>query len=394
MFWSALAIISFISWIYLTIFHHGFWRGEERLTSHRSLKEWPPIAAIIPARNEGATIGPVITAHMNSAYPGPFHVILVDDQSTDNTAEIAQKAADDTKKIAHSPHLFTVVRGQSLPQGWSGKVWAMAQGVEKASEIMPDARAFLFTDADIKHASTTLARLVAKADADSLALVSLMARLDSRGLWGEMLVPAFIYFFQKLYPFPASNNHWKQTAAAAGGCMLVDKRALENTGAFEVMKGALIDDCTLAAQIKGNKERPIWIGLADEEVISMRDNRSLRSIWNMVARTAFTQLDYSWTRLIAAMVGMVLIYLGGLLSLLAWPYHGDTAIAALGAGSIGLMMQSYWPTIRLYGLSFWRTATLPFAAIMYVLMSTSSAIRHAAGSGGRWKGRTYPPSSN
>ena len=392
MFWSVIALISLIAWVYLVFLHEGFWRGEQRLRFQPPPAQWPARTAIIPARDEEATIAPVIAAHMKSAYPGNFHVILVDDQSSDATAKLAQDAAIKAKSESQSAHDFTIVSGTALPMGWSGKIWAMAQGIAKAEEIAPDTRYFLFTDADIAHAPTTLTRLVSKAKKGSFALTSLMARLDARGAWGALLIPAFIYFFQKLYPFKASNNLWRPTAAAAGGCMLVDKNALMKSGGLEAMKSELIDDCALAAQIKGAAARPIWIGLGDDEVVSLRDNRSFASIWNMVARTAFSELNHSWSRLIGAMAGMILVYFAGPISLITWPFHQNGFAGTIGTGAVTLMAISYIPTLKLYRQPLWRAVTLPIAAFFYVLMTVNSGLRYAKGSGGLWKGRTYASS--
>jgi len=265
----------------------------------------------------------------------------------------------------------------------------MRHGIEHAKKTAPQAKYFLFTDADIVHGPDTLEKLVAKAEAECLSLTSLMARLDARGFWGGLLIPAFIYFFQKLYPFPHSNDPWHDVAAAAGGCMLVRRRALERTGGVAAIKDNLIDDCALARQLKGEVERRIWIGLADKEVVSLRDNRSLSSIWSMVSRTAFTQLDYSWLKLAGTVIAMTLIYLAAPLIIFTWPLHGNIAATLTAIAAWFIMSMTYRPTAKLYDQSRWKAFSLPTAAFFYTLMTITSAWKHLRGRGGAWKGRAY-----
>ena len=382
MYLIVIATFSLLAWVWLFTCRGNYWRADQRLTEVPSAALWPQVAAIIPARDEAETIGPVIASHLASRYPGELTVILVDDQSSDDTAELAQKAADGDPR-------FHLVAAPPLANGWTGKVWTMRHGVEHAKEVAPDAAYYLFTDADIVHGPGTLEKLVAKAEAECLSLTSLMARLDARGIWGTLLIPAFIYFFQKLYPFPQSNDPWHEIAAAAGGCMLVRRRALERTGGVAAIRGELIDDCALARQIKGDAERRVWIGLADQEVISLRDNRSLKSIWLMVSRTAFTQLEYSWLKIIGTVIAMTLIYLAAPSIAVTWPFHGNGWAALIAIAAWSLMSITYRPTAKLYGQQWWKTFALPIAAFFYTLMTVTSAWKHLRGSGGAWKGRRY-----
>jgi hopene-associated glycosyltransferase HpnB len=249
----------------------------------------------------------------------------------------------------------------------------------------------LLTDADIAHAPETLTRLVAFAESHGLAMVSLMARLDARGFWGGLLIPAFVFFFQKLYPFPLVNRPGHHMAAAAGGCMLIRRDVLMARGGIAAIREALIDDCALGALIKrGPPAAPIWLGLADREVVSLRDNRSLGSIWTMVARTAFTQLRHSWLLLAGTVVAMAVIYLGPPVVLAVGLATASPAWIACGAAACGAMGLAYAPTLNLYGRGVWQAVFLPLAALLYTAMTFSSAVRHLQGSGGQWKGRTYP----
>lgn len=376
------AIIAFCAWAYLAIFRGAFWRADQRLGVAPSPALWPSIAAVIPARNEGATIEAVIGAHMNTDYAGDFSVFLVDDQSSDDTKNLAAKAA------LENPSRLTLIDGSPLPGGWSGKVWAMHQGLTAAKETAPEY--FLLTDADIQFAPETLARLVAKAEADDLSLVSLMARLDTRGLWGGLLIPAFIYFFQKLYPFPLSNDPNENVACAAGGCMLVRASALLNAGGVAAIRNDLIDDCALARRVKDlSPTTKTWIGLAGSEAVSLRDNRTLSSVWNMVARTAYAQLQYSPLLLAGSVLGMAVIYLGPPLLALGLVVHGNILATLIAIFAWAVMAFTYWPTLRHYGQQPWQAVTLPIAAILYSLMTVHSGFRHMGGRGGQWKGRHY-----
>lgn len=381
-----LAAISLAAWLYLVLGRGGYWRAGERLDPAPDPEVWPSVAAIIPARDEAETIGAVIASHMASDYPGALSVILVDDASSDGTAEIARTAAGGSARL-------DIVAAPALAAGWTGKLAAVNHGVTRAVALAPQAKYLLLTDADIAHAPSTLRRLVAKAEAQDLALASLMARLDLRGIWGTLLIPAFVYFFQKLYPFPHANDPANSVAAAAGGCMLVRREALAEAGGIEAIRGRLIDDCALAALIKAvNSPAPrrIWLGLATDEVVSLRDNRSLSFVWNMVARSAFPQLDHSWLKLVGTVTGMAILYLMPIVTLIALPLHANEIAALFAAGAFALMALTYVPTLKLYGEPSWKAFFLPAAAALHTLMTVASAARHARGGGGRWKGRTYP----
>jgi len=380
-----LASLSILAWLVLIFGRGWFWRADQRLPAFADPPaDWPEVVAIIPARNEAQTIGAVLESHARTSYPGRFSVILVDDGSTDDTAEIARTLAQASR---HPIHLLET---PPLPQGWTGKLWALETGARAAADLAPEARYILLTDADISHAPDTLARLVAQAEVHDLALVSLMARLDARGFWGALLIPAFVFFFQKLYPYRWINDPARDTAGAAGGCILVRCEALAGIGGFADIRDALIDDCALAARIKlGTPRRAIWLGLASGEAVSLRDNRTLGSIWTMVARNAFTQIRRSALLLAGSMLALLVTYLAGPLAVLGLALHGDNLTATLGAVAWMLSGLAYLPTIRLYGLAPWKSLGLPLAALLYGAMTVSSAIAHWRGRGGAWKGRTY-----
>lgn len=383
---TTLAFCALAAWIYLAFLRGGFWRADQRLGDAPAPESWPSVAAIIPARNEAASIGAVIAAHLDADYQGHLRVVLVDDNSDDGTAETARAAAQGSDRLA-------VINGAPLPDGWSGKLWAVHQGIEDASKSEPEY--YLLTDADIVLASDTLSRLVAKAEAQSLCLVSLMARLDARGVWGGLLIPAFVFFFQKLYPFPLSNDPHENVAAAAGGCMLIRAADFHAAGGVASIRDRLIDDCALARNIKDlTPATRTWIGLADDEVTSLRDNRSLSSIWNMVARTGYAQLGFSLLMLAGAVFGMALIYLAPPLVALSFAAHQNFLATIFALFAWGIMARLYWPTLKLYSGEPWQAATLPVAAALYTAMTIHSAIRSWQGRGGQWKGRHYDLSRN
>lgn len=387
--------LSGLSWIYLLAFRGQFWRCDQRLavSSKASLPQWPSICAIVPARNEAAMLTQSLPGLLNQNYPGSFRILLVDDQSTDGTAEVARQTAH---RYQHETPL-KIVTTDPLPKGWSGKLWAVHQGIERVlqDDLQPDY--FLFTDADILHGQSTLRQLAVKAEQEHLDLVSLMVLLRCQSFWEKLLIPAFVFFFQKLYPFPWVNQPRHPMAAAAGGCILVRRETLRDVGGIEVIRKALIDDCALGAAIKGAASAQggtgaIWLGLTTA-IVSLRPYPSLQTIWTMVARTAFTQLHYSFGLLLVSLLSMVVIYLVPPLGVLLGWMTGQWTVAAIAAFIWGLMTISYWPTIRLYRLSPLWTITLPFIAVLYTLMTADSALRHLQGRGGAWKGRVYATDS-
>ena len=381
---SIMAAAALGAWLYLTFCRGQFWRASERLKDAPAPLNWPDIVAVIPARNEATTIGAVIAGHLASDYDGNFSVVLADDGSVDSTADIARKAAEGKDRP------LEIITAPDRPTGWTGKLWALETAILKAKEIAPGAKYYLFCDADILLARDTLRRLVAKAERENLALTSLMARLDAKGHWGALLIPAFIYFFQKLYPFPRINDPSENTAGAAGGCMLVRSDALGAIGGVEAIKGALIDDCSLARRIKDiTPSTKIWLGLAEDEATSLRDNSSLSSIWMMVARTAYAQLGYSPLLLAGATTAMALIYLAPPLIILTIGSHWSMIAVYYALMAWALMAYTYWPSLKLYDRPVWEAAFLPAAAALYTAMMISSAIRHWQGQGSQWKGRTY-----
>ncbi len=362
-----------------------FWRAER--DGH--LADWPSTApaarveVVVPARDEAETIGAAISSLVAQRYAGPFAVTLVADGSVDGTADAALAR---THALAGRERL-TIVPGRPLRAPWTGKLSALESGVAFARERRGEPAYWLFTDADIVHDPDNVAALVAKAQRDDLALVSLMVRLRCESGWERLLVPAFVFFFQKLYPFSWSNDPRRATAAAAGGCVLVRSDALAAIGGLRSIADRLIDDCALAAAIK-RSGGATWLGLT-AKTISIRPYRDLGTFWHMVKRTAFTQLNRSYTLTAASTLGMLLLYAAPPSCFVAGVVRRDAGTASVAAAAWALMTALYVPTLRSQDRPLVDALGLPAAAALYALMTVDSALAHARGSGGAWKGRTY-----
>ena len=371
---------SCLSWLWLLLFRHKFWKADQRLENFSiNLENWPGVAIIVPARNEAKVIGRTINFLTNQDYPGKFSIILVDDHSNDDTIIHASKAAN--------ADLIKIVKAPPLPRGWTGKLSALAHGVNEAKRDTPEHKYILFTDADIKHSSSSLRNLVLKAETEQCDLVSLMVRLHCRSIWELILIPAFVFFFQKLYPFNAVNDIRTSFAAAAGGVILVRTKSLSNCGGITAIKNALIDDCALAALIKKHNGR-LWIGLA-EDIKSIRPYCGLKDIWHMIARNAYTQLEYSPLKLLGVVAGMAIIYLPSPLILISFIVHKYAASSFLALITWVLMSYAYLPTVTYYRITRLWVLSLPIAAILYILMTINSAVHHWQNKGRKWKGRIY-----
>jgi hopene-associated glycosyltransferase HpnB len=373
-----LTALTAAAWIFLLAGHGGFWRTSHRLPAPGNRQTWPSVNVVIPARDEADMLPQTLPSLLTQDYPGRYQVILVDDESTDGTAEIAA-ALDQHGRLK-------VISGSPTPAGWAGKVWAMQQGLDAAGGT----DFVLFTDADIGYAPGTLTRLV-DAAGDRYALVSQMALLRCENAAERLLIPAFVYFFAQLYPFRRVSRRADKTAAAAGGCMLVRHDALAQAGGLPCIRGARIDDVALGTLIK-RAGHDCWLGFTTD-VTSLRPY-DFAQVWNMVARSAYTQLRYSPALLAGTVISLAWLYLLppaaaiiGLASLPAASAVALAALAALGVVAWALMSVTYLPMLRLYRLNPLRSPTLPLIAALYVAMTISSAQRHRRGQGGEWKGR-------
>ena len=366
-----------VIWLYLLLGRGGFWLSQERDDDTPAGEgAWPAVTVVIPARDEVACIGATVSSLLRQDYPGEFTVVVVDDQSKDATALVARDAA----AAIGAAERLTVLSGRALPAGWTGKLWAQQQGVEAASATAHPPAYLLFTDADIGHAPDSLRALVARARSGGYVLTSLMAKLRCESLAERMFIPAFIFFFQMLYPFSWSNNPRRATAAAAGGCMLVRREALAEAGGMATIRSALIDDCALAKKLKAHAA--IWIGLTNR-VHSLRAYPALADIRHMVSRTAYAQLRYSPLLLAGTILSLAIIYLGPV----ALTVFATGLLRFLGIAAWLLMALAFQPTLRFYGRSRLWGLALPAIATAYMAFTVDSAYQHVRGRGGMWKGR-------
>ena len=372
-----IAAATLAIWVYLLLARGWFWRARERDDANPPALPaiWPSVVAVIPARDEEENIREAVGSLLCQDYPGSFSIVLIDDDSRDGTAQAAREAA----QAAQADDRLTVLRGQPLPKGWTGKLWAMKQGIEAAA-LSPSPDYLLLTDADIVYSPDALKRLVARAQAGDLVLTSRMVKLRCESFAERALIPAFVFFFALLYPFAWVNRRDRATAAAAGGCMLVRRDALQQAGGIETIRGALIDDCALAQRLK--RIGPIWLGLT-QNVHSIRAYPRLGDIRRMVSRSAYAQLRYSPLLLAGTLTGLALTYLAP--PLLALFARGMPQ--ALGALAWVLMALSFQPVLRFYRRSpLWGLA-LPAIALLYMAFTLDSAYQHVRGRGGSWKGR-------
>jgi hopene-associated glycosyltransferase HpnB len=370
-----IASIGLVIWLYLIFARGAFWLNTERdEPASPAPPAWPRVVAVVPARNEAETIAATVGSLMRQDYPGAFTVVLVDDDSSDGTGEIARRAAGADAERVH------IVTSRTLPQGWTGKLWAVKQGIDAAMALPQPPDYLLLTDADIVHAPDSVRRLAAHAQADGLVLTSLMVKLRCETFAERFSIPAFIFFFQMLYPFSWVNKPASTIAAAAGGCMLVRADALKKAGGIEVIRTALIDDCALAKALKA--QGPIWLGLTDR-VHSIRPYPAMADIRRMVARSAYAQLHYSPLLLAGTVLGMLLTYIAPPLFAL----FGSGPARIIGLVTWLIMTVAFIPTVRFYRLSPLWSIALPAIALQYMIYTLDSAYQYVRGRGGSWKGR-------
>ena len=371
---SLVAAVALVIWIYLVAGRGGFWRAGERDGGGPSSPVWPDVIAVIPARDEADGVGHTVESLLRQDYPGSLSLILVDDESADGTADVARLAAAAIGRMDR----LTIIPGAALPAGWTGKLWAMKQGVERADAAAPEF--LLLTDADIVYPPDTLRRLVSQSLSEGLALSSMMAKLRCESFAERALIPAFIFFFQMLYPFSWVNDRRRATAAAAGGCMLVRREALQAAGGIEVIRGSLIDDCAMARLLK--RQGPIRLSLS-ERVISIRPYSTMDEIRRMVVRSAYAQLRYSPLLLAVALAGLTFVFVVPVLAAL----FGHGAAQIFGLLTWVVMAAAFQPTLRFYALSPLWGPILPAIALVYMAFTLESAYQSVRGRGGLWKGR-------
>ena len=369
-------VLPLVIWAGLLVAHGGFWRASERddRAPPPPPESWPSVTAVVPARDEADVIARSIGSLLAQDYPGDFRVILVDDNSSDGTADAAR---DEAQRLGRADRL-TVISGKPLAAGWTGKLWAVSQGVAHAEAPESDSgrpKYLWLTDADIGHAPDNLRSLVARAEAGRMALVSLMAQLHCRTRAERFLIPAFVFFFQMVYPF-ARVNRPGPTAAAAGGCMLARRDALAEAGGIAAIRNALIDDCAMGALMKA--KGPIWLGLT-HRAVSLRPYETAGEIGRMVSRSAYAQLDYSPVKLTGVVLGMLLVYMDPVAAIMLF----GPPVFLLGLITYLLMALSFQPMLRFYKVSpFWGFA-LPAIGAAYTVFTVQSAVQ-------MWRGRARP----
>lgn len=356
-------------WLYLALVRGGFWRVRLRHAHYPAPAA--RVAAIVPARNEAEAVARSVSSLLQQQHV-TLQVFVIDDNSSDGTAQIARSVSSNSDRL-------TVIPGEPLPNGWSGKIWALQQGLQAAQKTRPDY--YLFTDADVEHAPDNIVRLVSIAKEGDCDLTSFMVKLHCRNFPEKLLIPAFVFFFFKLYPPKWITDPDSNTAGAAGGCILIRPSALHRSGGLELIREEVIDDCALAAQIKRTGGR-VWLGLTDS-ASSIRPYRTFAEIGRMISRTAFNQLHHSTLLLTIAVLGLLLTYIAPIA--LLFSTHKFALLA--GAVASALMIACYAPMVRFYRLNPLWTLTLPIAAIFYLGATFHSAIQYWCGRGGQWKGR-------
>ena len=364
-----LSCLAFITWLYLVGAHGRFWSAGPMLPSVTSRAGDPDVAVVIPARNEAPVLARCLASLLAQDYAGRLRIVLVDDCSVDGTGDVARTFQD--------PRLI-IVSGLTRPGGWSGKLWAVSQGLQHVG----DAAYVLLTDADIHHEPTHLATLVSKAERDRLDLVSEMVELRCASAAERMLVPAFVFFFQLLYPFARVNTPRCRLAAAAGGTMLVRATALARIGGINSIRDALIDDVMLAAAVK--RGGPIWLGHS-ALATSLRPYPHAADIWRMISRTAYVQLRYSPILLLGTITGMGVVWVLPVLMLLL----GTGVSRWVAIVAFAISVASYVPTLSRFRLSPLRALLLPAIGVFYTAATIGSAVDHYRGRGVVWKQRSY-----
>ncbi|WP_282700174.1 glycosyltransferase [Streptomyces sp. CC219B] len=375
-----IAVGSLAAWLWLLLCQGFFWRTDVRLPARREPARWPDVCVVVPARDEAAVLPDSLPSLLAQDYPGRAEVFLVDDGSTDGTGRLARELAE---RYGGLP--LTVDGPGEPPAGWTGKLWAVRHGIALARAREPEY--LLLTDADIAHAPDSLRELVAAADTGGFDLVSQMARLRVASMWERLVVPAFVYFFAQLYPFRRIGRKGTQTAAAAGGCVLLRTEAAERARIPDAIRHAVIDDVALARAVKAGGGH-IWLGLADR-VDSVRPYPLLHDLWRMVSRSAYAQLRHSPLLLAGTVAGLALVYLVPPVALVAGAAAGSPATAVAGGLAWLVMTGTYVPMLRYYRQPLWLAPLLPFTAALYLLMTVDSAVQHRRGRGAAWKGRTY-----
>ncbi len=253
-----ILLVSLFVWLVILLLPWQPWRTNEQWEPVRQKKTDETLnglTILIPARNEAAVIKRTISSIIRQA--SDAHIIVIDDNSEDRTAQFALDAGSSN---------VTVLKGAKRPPGWSGKLWALEQGRAKVQTNM-----VMLLDADIELRPHVIGSLYRRLHKGPFSFLSLMSKPSLNGFWDTLLMPAFIYFFKLLYPFKLANSGSSRIAAAAGGCIMMKTKVLEDIGGFASIKETLIDDCTLAQKVK-NRGYRIWLGLTHSAQSSRPDS--------------------------------------------------------------------------------------------------------------------------
>ncbi|MFD7614051.1 glycosyltransferase [Streptomyces sp. NPDC059828] len=392
-----IAVVSLAVWLWLLLGQGFFWRTDQRLPRREAAPgaydDWPSVVIVVPARDEAAVLPESLPSLLRQSYPGEAEVILVDDGSTDGTGALARELSE---RYGGLP--LTVASPGEPEPGWTGKLWALRHGIALARARDPEY--LLLTDADIAHEPDSLSDLVSAAHAHGIDLVSQMARLRVATPWERLVVPAFVYFFAQLYPFRWINRGAgdrkagggrARATAAAGGCVLLRTATAERAGIPWSVRQSVIDDVAVARAVRRAGGR-VWLGLA-ERVDSIRPYPRLTDLWRMVSRSAYAQLRHSPLLLAGTVAGLSLVYLVPPVAVFAGVYGaggaGDAVAWWAGGAAWAVMAGTYVPILRYYRQTLWLAPLLPVTALLYLLMTVDSAVRHYQGRGAAWKGRTY-----
>ena len=388
-----ISYISLVSWLYISLIHGRsfssdeglFWKNEiifeEKLNFNKPLVFTDSICVMIPARNEEKTILKTLNSIKNQNYEN-LQVLVIDDNSSDKTREIVNKFKKGYKNLK-------LLKGKQLPPGWVGKTWALKQAVDQANKKFFNY--YLFVDSDITFSKNLLKKVIYFSKSENFLMVSLMAKLNCNSFWEKMLIPSFIFFFQKLYPFNYVNDKKKNLAAAAGGFIFCKASEFKKENLYNKIRNKVIDDCNIAKLLK--KNGAIWLGLTNE-IKSGRSYRNLKSIWNMVSRTAFEQLNHSLILLFICILGLTIVYLSPLaiMVIILLFFQLDLQqlhLVVVNFISFTLMIRIILPTLNFYGVNKHFALAIPITAILYICMAITSAVNYTLFFGNTWKGRKY-----
>ncbi|BBM85206.1 glycosyltransferase [Candidatus Uabimicrobium amorphum] len=367
-----LCVLSLLLWTLLLLHPDQPHLFSESLPEKQPLKNAPKVSIVIPCRNEEQILETTLQTLTNLDYDN-YEIILVDDCSTDATRTIAEKQL-------HKPHV--IVSGKEVPEGWAGKMWALEQGIANATGEW-----ILLSDADIAHNEHSLSQIVSLAVHQEYDLVSVMVSLSTKSFWEKLLVPAFVYFFKILYPFRAIRSKKRKVAAAAGGCVLIKKDVLQNIGGIRAIHGELIDDVALAKKVKSSGYNiSLWL---DKNIRSIRSYIGLEGLWAMVARSAFTELKYSYMRLLMCTFGLVVLFMIPVYTMMTGIFTSHNPFVLLGSSAYITMMITYLPAIRFYNVNLVYALLFPFIGVLYMLMTLDSARKYTFGVRATWKDRSY-----